>query len=75
MLTLVKRRQEESREFHAAERERLRRFTLHRRIGALEAKLDELGGCPLDRGRARWWRLFNHIRALKAALDQPELML
>lgn len=75
MPALANRRQEESREFHAAERERVRRLLLHRKIGALEAKLTKLGGCPVGRDRERWWRLFNHIRALKAALAQPELML
>jgi len=75
MSTLLARRLEETKEFIAAERERHRRARLCRQIAGLQASLDKLGKTPPQYRRERWWRLFNKIRSLQAALAQPELPL
>lgn len=56
-------------------RERARREKLHRRIGALEHKLEKLGNPSTMLKREHAWRLTSMLKRLRAELAQPELFL
>lgn len=56
-------------------RERARREKLHRRIGAIERKLDKIGNPSTGLKRDRAWRLTSMLKRLRLELAQPELFL
>ena len=59
----------------ARTRERVRRESLHRQIGALEGKLEKIGPSPIGLRRNRYFKLLSKLRRLKGQLAQPELFL
>jgi hypothetical protein len=75
MAVLANRRQEESRAFHLAERDRLRRIALHRKLGALENERDRVLRDHPFKWQQRAARLVNLIVATTFALNQLELPL
>jgi hypothetical protein len=75
MAALDNRRQEESRAFHLAERDRLRCIVLHRKLGSLENERDRVLRDHPFKWQQRAARLVNLIAATTCELSQLELPL